>query len=79
LKLIALTCHFSFLYLSILASKCDILKLFSKVAVSPGGIYYRPAHLKGSFSTITFPPGATLLPPLAEKRRFFSTDLCCLF
>jgi len=36
--------------------------LSSKAAVSPGGIYYRPALLKGSFSTVTFPPGAILLP-----------------
>jgi len=35
--------------------------LFSEAAISPGGIYYRPARLKGEFSTITFPPGTTLL------------------
>jgi len=42
--------------------------LFSEAAVSPGGIYYRPAHLKGEFSTVTFPPGATLLPPGAGRK-----------
>jgi len=43
--------------------------LFSESAVSPGGIYYHPAHLKGSFSTVTFSPGATLLPPGAAEKR----------
>jgi len=42
--------------------------LFSEAAVSPDGIHYRPAHLKGPFSTVTFPPGPTLLPPGAGEK-----------
>jgi len=43
-------------------------KVVFKAAVSPGGIYYRPAHLKGSFSTVTFPPSAIFLPLGAGRK-----------
>jgi len=49
--------------------------LFSEAAVSPGGIYYRPAHLKRSFSTVTFPPGVTLLPPGAGRETLIFSAL----
>jgi len=46
--------------------------LFLEVVVSPSGIYYRPAHLKGEISTVMFPPGATLLyPGTGEKTLIF--------
>jgi len=42
--------------------------LFSEVVVSPDGIYCRPAHLKGEFSTVTLPPDATLQPLGAGRK-----------